>query len=105
MAIWSNWFGGASAQDRYTDDWLRGIEGGIATATGIRVTVGDALTLPGIAAAVQVLKEDLSKVPLDLKIRSEAGFEPAVDHPLYKLLKYGPAPWLSSYAWRCALTH
>jgi HK97 family phage portal protein len=104
MAFWSNWFG-PSAQDRYTDDWLRGIEGGIATATGLRVTVSDALTVPGIAATVHVLKEDLAKVPLDLKIRTDAGYESAVDHPLYKLLKHGPAPWLSSYAWRCSLAH
>jgi hypothetical protein len=36
-----------SAQDRYVDDWLKGIERGIATATGIRVTVPEALTNPG----------------------------------------------------------
>jgi HK97 family phage portal protein len=101
-----SWLGfGPTAQDRYTDDWLRGIESGIHTATGISVTVKDALTVPGLAACVQVLKEDTAKVPLDLKIRTDAGYEPAVDHPLYKLLKFGPAPWLSSYAWRCALAH
>lgn len=103
LKSWLGW--GPSAQDRYTDDWLRGIERGIATATGIPVTVANALTVPGLSACVQVLKEDLAKVPLELKIRKDDGYESAVDHPLYKLLKFGPAPWISSYAWRCALAH
>lgn len=105
MAFWANWFSRASAQDRYIDDWLKGIERGISTATGIRVTVPDALTSPGIAANIQVQSEDLAKVPLDLKRRTTEGFEPATEHPLYALLKFGPAPWLSPYRWRKALLH
>jgi HK97 family phage portal protein len=103
---WRSWFGlGPSAQDRYIDDWLKGIERGIATATGIRVTVPDALTSPGIAANIQVQSEDLAKVPLDLKKRTNNGYEPAADHPLYQFLKFGPAPWLSPYKWRKAMMH
>ncbi|WP_051057043.1 phage portal protein [Bradyrhizobium yuanmingense] len=94
-----------SAQDRYIDDWLKGMEVGITTATGIRVTPDIALQSPGIAANVQVQSEDLAKVPLDLKKRTDNGFEPAVDHPLYALLKYGPSPWLSPYRWRKAMQH
>lgn len=105
MAFWSNWIGGAAAQDRYIDDWLKGLERGLVTATGIRVTVDDALTCPGLSACVQVNSEDLAKVPLDLKRRSDAGYEPATEHPLYNLLKHGPSPWLSPYRWRVALAH
>jgi len=105
MAFWSTWFSGVSAQDRYVDDWLKGIERGLVSATGIRVTVQDALTCPGIAACVQVQSEDLAKVPLNLKRRSAEGFELAIDHALFKLLKFGPAPWLSSYRWRKAMLH
>jgi HK97 family phage portal protein len=101
-----SWLGlGPSAQDRHVDDWLRGIEPGLATATGIRVTVQEALACPGISANIQVQSEDVAKVPLDLKKRTDAGFEPAVDHPLHKFLKYGPSPWLSSYHWRAAIAH
>jgi len=100
---WLSW--GPSAQDRYIDDWLKGIERGLASATGIRVTVHDALTCPGIAACVQVQSEDLAKVPLDLKKRADVGFEPAADHEIFPLLKFGPAPWLPSYRWRKALVH
>jgi HK97 family phage portal protein len=106
MVAWPKWLRwGPSADDRYVDDWLKGIERGIASATGIRVTVEEALTNPGIAGCIQVQSEDLAKVPLDLKKRTEAGFEPATDHPLYSLLKFGPAPWLPSYRWRKALVH
>jgi HK97 family phage portal protein len=107
MGWWSRLLGGPEigAQDRYIDDWLRGMERGIATATGIRVTVQEALTCPGIAACIQVQSEDLAKVPLVLKRRTDAGYEPANDQDLYRLLKFGPSPWLSSYRWRKALVH
>lgn len=99
---WPRWLGGEAAQDRYTDGWLRGLEGGISTATGIDVSVESALCVPGIAACVQVQSEDLAKVPLELKRRTATGFEPAIGHPLYALLKYGPVPWLSAYHWRAS---
>jgi len=93
------------AQDRYVDDWLKGLERGLVSATGIRVTVQEALTVPGIAACVQVQSEDLGKVPLELKKRADKGFLPGDDHDLYRLLKFGPAPWLPSYRWRKAMVH
>ena len=106
MKLWPKWLGwGPSAQDRYVDDWLKGIERGLATATGIRVTAQDALTVPGISACIQVQSEDIAKVPLDLKRRTENGYEPATEHPLYALLKYGPSPWLPPYKWRKAFAH
>lgn len=103
---WKSWLGrGAVAQDRYIDDWLRGMERGLITATGLRVTVEDALTIPGIAACIQVQAEDIAKIPLELKRRTASGYEPALEHPLYGILKYGPSPWLSSYKWRAAMAH
>lgn len=107
MGWWSTLLGGPDigAQDRYIDDWLKGMERGIASATGIRVTVQEALTSPGISACIQVQSEDLAKVPLQLKRRTKDGFEPATEHPLFKLLKFGPSPWLSPYRWRKAMLH
>lgn len=103
LRSWLGWE--ASTQDRYVDDWLKGLERGLMSATGIRVTIEDALTVPGISACIQVQSEDLAKVPLDLKKRTDAGYEPATDHPLYALLKHGPSPWLPPYKWRKALAH
>jgi HK97 family phage portal protein len=76
------------------------------TATGIRVSPADALTVPGVSASMQVIADDMSKVPLVLYRRTPGGGrERATDHQLYSLLKDRPAPWLSSYAWRRALFH
>lgn len=87
-------------------DWLVDLFGGMTTATGLRVSVKDALTVPGIAACIQVLADDLSKVPLILYRRLPGGGrEEATDHPLYGLLKQGPAGWLSSSSWRRTLVH
>lgn len=107
MGWWSSLLGGPDigAQDRYIDDWLKGMERGIASATGIRVTVQEAMTSPGISACIQVQSEDLAKVPLVLKRRVKDGFEPATEHPLFRLLKFGPSPWLSPYRWRKAMLH
>ena len=108
MRIWSDFLGGASAQTRYSSDevteWLRGGLGGIVTATGLRVTIEDARTVPGVSACIGVLKEDLSKVPLTLFRRNDDGSRvQAEDHPLYWLLKNGPAPWKSAFSWRMAM--
>lgn len=107
MSWFNRFLGGPdfAASDRYIDEWLKGMEPGITTATGLRVTVEEALTCPGIAACVQVQSEDIAKVPLVLKRRTEHGYEPATDHPLFNLFKYGPAPWLNSYRWRKATGH
>lgn len=110
MGFWSRILGGEiGAQDRYRDvedAFLREAFGGIVSATGLRVTAADALTVPGVAACIQILSEDVAKVPLILHRKGRDGRRtPAVDHPLYRLLKEGPTEWLSSYVWRRALVH
>ncbi|NFV80007.1 phage portal protein [Magnetospirillum aberrantis] len=98
---------GASADTSGTanpEGWLVDLLGGVVTATGIRVSARDAMTVPGVAACVQVLSEDLAKVPLILYRRKRGGGRERADtHPLYKRLKERPAPWLTSFAWRRAL--
>jgi HK97 family phage portal protein len=105
MGLLSRFLGGAdiAAEDRYIDGWLKGIDGGLLSSTGLRVTTADALTVPGISANIQVLSEDLAKVPCILYRRDSR--QKATEHPLYWLLKNGPAPWLSSFAWRKSLFH
>ncbi|GGE85443.1 phage portal protein [Niveispirillum cyanobacteriorum] len=85
--------------------WLTDLFGGIITETGIRVSVSDALQVPGVAAAVQVLADDLAKVPISLHRRLPTGSEVAKDHPLHAMLSGWPAPWLSSFQWRRTLIH
>lgn len=84
--------------------WLVNLFGGMLTATGLRVSVDDAMRLPGVAACVQVLSEDLAKVPLVVyRKRRGGGKEPATDHPLYGLLNKNPCPWLPAFHWRRAV--
>lgn len=86
------------------EPWLIDLLGGVLTATGIRITAAAAMTVPGVAACVQVMADDLAKVPLLIfKRTADGGRERAVNHPLYKLLKDRPAPWLTSFAWRRAM--
>ncbi|HJV75352.1 MAG TPA: phage portal protein [Noviherbaspirillum sp.] len=81
--------------------WLIDLFGGMVTATGLRVGVREAMTVPSIASCVQVLSEDIAKVPLILyKRKRGGGRERAVNHPLYRILKERPAPWMSSFMWR-----
>lgn len=81
--------------------WLIDLFGGMVTATGLRVGVREAMTVPGIASCIQVLSEDVSKVPLIIHKRtSGGGRERAVKHPLYRLLKERPSPWATSFMMR-----
>lgn len=88
------------------ETWLTDLFGGVVTATGLRVTVRDALTVPGIAACIQVLADDIAKVPFVLYRKGDGRRrDPATSHPLFGLLASRSAPWLSSYAWRRAMVH
>ena len=102
MSWFSDLLGGGdvrySAQTRYSDtvkDWLVGSFSGIVTATGLRVTVADAKTVPGVSACIQVLSEDLAKVPLNVYQRTATGHRIAEEHRLQRLFRDGPAPWLT----------
>jgi len=83
--------------------WLTDLFGGLVTSTGIRVSPELALTVPGLAASVNVISEDLAKVPLRVyqKTKSEE-HRVAVEHPLHQRIHHSPAPWLTSFNWRRA---
>ncbi|WP_451988830.1 phage portal protein [Azospirillum argentinense] len=88
------------------EGWLLDLFGGMVTATGLRVGVQDALRLPGVAACVQVLSEDLAKVPLVIyRKKRGGGKEPATDHPLYHLLNRRMCPWLPAFHGRRVWLH
>lgn len=85
--------------------WLTDLFGGMVTQSGINVTPRLAMTVPGVAACVNVLAEDIAKIPVHLYKRSKDRKTKtlATDHPLFHRLNEYPAPWLSSYMWRRAL--
>jgi len=83
--------------------WLLDLFGGMMTSTGLRVSISEALSVPGVSACINVVSEDLAKIPLKLyRYKKTGGKELAVDHPLFRLLHTAPAPWLTSFNWRRA---
>jgi HK97 family phage portal protein len=85
-------------------NWLLDIMGGLMTSTGLRITPELAMTVPGVAACVNVLSEDLAKVPLNIYKRTSDGRrELARDHPLFSLIHSSPLPWMTSFDWRRAM--
>jgi len=101
-------FGGTAAQPSASSgtttltnegNWSR-IFGMPATASGISVTAAEAMTVPGVAACVQVISEDLAKVPLSLYRRDGGSKEVATDHPLHRMVHDRPSPWLDSFKMR-----
>ena len=66
------------------DFWYQPV--GLPAAAGVRVTRQTALAVSALYACVQVLSQDLGKVPCVLYRRKGKGKERATDHPLYKLL-------------------
>lgn len=86
------------------EQWFVNIVGGVMTSSGLRINVREARQVPGISACIKVLSDDGAKVPLNFYRRKfRGGKELATDHPYFKMVKIGPAPWLSSYAWRRAI--
>ena len=84
--------------------WLMSVLGNQMTATGLRIGVAEALSVPGFSAIIHTLGDDMAAHPLVLYRRKKGGGrERAKDHPLYRLLKDRPARWLTSYSWRKAM--
>lgn len=93
-----------SSGTRNPEGWLIDLFGGMLTSSGIRVDPYLAMTVPGFAACVHVLSDDLSKVPLVLYRRNAKGeVSEATDHPLYRLLRYRPTPWMHTSQFRRSL--
>lgn len=85
------------------EGWLLDLFGGMMTSTGLRVSISEAMSVPGVAACINVMSEDLAKIPLKFyKYKKGGGKELALDHPLYRLLHTAPSPWLTSFNWRRA---
>lgn len=76
------------------------IGAGEATS-GLWVNPETSLKFSAVWACVQVLAEDVAKLPLIMYRRKDnGGKERATDHPLYWLLHDQPNSWQSSYDWR-----
>jgi HK97 family phage portal protein len=74
--------------------------GGQLTKAGVGVDPTTALAMPTVYACIRVLSEAVASLPLVLYEKKGRNREPAVDHPLYRLLHDQPNPDQSSFIWR-----
>jgi HK97 family phage portal protein len=70
------------------------------TSSGITVSEQTAIKLSGVFACVNVLSQDVAKLPLQVFRRIEGGKELATDHAVYRLLHKRPNPYTTSYNFR-----
>ena len=83
------------------ESWLLQALGGSGTATGVRVNQKNALQVAAFYACVNVLSQDLAKLPLRIyRKRVDGGRDVATDHPLHPLLASQPNRWQTRYEWK-----
>ncbi|MGG4774838.1 phage portal protein [Paenalcaligenes sp. Me52] len=81
--------------------WLSGFLGGVRSAAGQDVNAKSAMAIPVLQNCVSLLAESIAQLPIELYRRlPDGGREAATDHPLYKILKYRPNPWQTSFEYR-----
>ena len=57
---------------------------------GVTVTEDAALRFTAVYAAIKLLSENIAALPKSIKLRTDAGFEDAFDHPAYRALCVAP---------------
>lgn len=104
MGFWRRWLArvksttSADNPAQWLVDWVRG---GAESATGITVSAASALRCAAVYACVQVVSQDVAKLPLPLYRRLPGGDrERVTDDPLYRLVAEQPNEWQTSFEWR-----
>ena len=81
----------------YMEDAIRT---GNQAQAGVSVNYTNAMTVSAVYACVRNLAETVAQVPLVLYRRTTSGKEPAVDHPVYSLLKFKPNEFQNPFQFR-----
>ncbi|MDR5756495.1 phage portal protein [Caballeronia sp. LZ035] len=80
--------------------WVSALLGSASSESGQVVTAASALSLTILQNCVTLLSESIAQLPLELYERSGDDRKPAVDHPLYSVLKYQPNPWQTPFEYQ-----
>lgn len=79
---------------------------GMPTKSGTPASTYTALQIPTFYAAARVIAEGIAQLPVEIYRRSTKGSEPAVDHPMYDLLRYKPSELQDAFQfWSTVLIH
>lgn len=78
--------------------------GGGRSASGVRITPENALSVSVVYACIRVLAETVAALPLHILERMDTGGKrKATELPLYRKLNLQPNGWQTSFEWRCQL--
>lgn len=80
--------------------WISGLLGSARSDAGPVVTPASALSLTVLQNCVSLLAESIAQLPIELYRRDGGDRVPAVDHPLYAVLKYQPNPWQTPFEYQ-----
>ena len=80
--------------------WLYEVLGPSPVAAGITVNERTATELPTVFACISVLAKSIAQMPLVLYLQSGRDREPALTHPLYRVLHDRPNPEMSAFTWK-----
>ena len=64
---------------------------------GVNVNTDAALRFTAVFAAIKILSENIAALPRTVKVMTEQGAVPAVDHPVYRLLHKAPNEYTDIY--------
>lgn len=85
--------------------WFSNILTAQRTESGAVTTPESSMALAAYYAALHNKAEDIGKLPFLVYQREGRGKRRAIEHPIYKLLKYEPAPNMSPISWKETITH
>ncbi|MDF3837144.1 phage portal protein [Cupriavidus basilensis] len=88
------------AQGGGVSGWVSALLGSTRSDAGPVVTPASALSLTVLQNCVSLLAESIAQLPLELYRRAGGDRVPAVDHPLYAVLKYQPNPWQTPFEYQ-----
>jgi HK97 family phage portal protein len=103
MGFW-DWVPGRKAESKavsFSQAWTDYFGLG-AVKAGVSVNWQTALDVSVVYACIRVIANGIAQVPLRVmkELPDGKGWEPAVDHPLYKVLNRKPNKWQTSFAMR-----
>lgn len=75
--------------------------GGSQTTAGIRINQATAMRIGAVYACVNAISQDMAKMPYFVyEDQGEKGSRKAIEHPLYRILKSKPNPYMTSFVFR-----
>lgn len=90
---------------RQPPQWLTdALSGGVSSSSGVKINEDTALSITAVYAAVRVISETVSSLPLKVYKKTPEGREEYRDNNLWKLLHDTPNREMSSYTFREVLT-